>query len=251
MSLYNLLFGKNAHTEMILAIVGLKECDIERFRDVSLGEDGKTVDVYTRTGGGNREDYPNLLMRKRPEWRNSIDDDFDTTYCTDTLLVPEEFVEDVLHLSEPMKYGLRAEFAAHLGKTILREPTENDKRAEAARREAASLRGLKHELANGHTFVPYNDGAMLAALKAAEANGGELLTAWGILPLKLNVRQNYQPFPNAKDPKFAAQIERVEIRSEWEIDDAYWQHCLELFGADFPITMGKIAEGVARTKARR
>lgn len=32
MSFYNLLFGVNPHTDIILALIGLKKCDIERFR---------------------------------------------------------------------------------------------------------------------------------------------------------------------------------------------------------------------------
>jgi len=251
-SLYNLLFGKTPQSSLLLAVIGLRDNDVERLRDVSVTDDGK-IEVYTRTGGGNREDYPNLTMRRAPGWAGSVDDDFDSTYCTDTFEVPAEWAADVAGLSDVLTHGLRAEFAQHLAKTLRREPTEDDQRASAFEAEKTKLAATAHIKANGHTFVPLSDPAMEVALKLAEANGGQLLSCWGIMPLALAVRQNHAPFPNAVDPKVKTSITRAEIdySSKWEIDTAYWAHCVERFSADYPLTMAKIAESVGVYLARQ
>jgi hypothetical protein len=80
MSLYNMLFGMNQQADLRLAVIGLKKNDVERFRDVSASEDGTTITVYTRTGGGNRSGCPNLAMRKLQTWHGSEDDDLDRSY---------------------------------------------------------------------------------------------------------------------------------------------------------------------------
>lgn len=93
MNLYNLLMGRNPQPDLLLAVIGLQESDIERFRDVFVSDDFKEIHVYTRTGGGNRGDYPNLIMRHSPYWISSEDDDYDCTYCTDVFRVPDEAVD--------------------------------------------------------------------------------------------------------------------------------------------------------------
>ena len=246
MSLYNLLFGINSHTPILLAVLGLKENDVERLRNVFTSDDGKTIEVYTRTGGGNRESYPNLTMRKLPGWRGSVDDDFDCTYCTDTFYVPAEFVEDVKNLSDVLTHGLRAEFVQHIAKTLRREPTEGDKETAAYQAERETLGRTKHFMANGHTFVPMDDSAMLTALKLAEANGGKLRSCWGILPINLTVKRDYYPYPQAKAENGRRTLVRVEVGYDykWTIDEEYWKHCQERWSAEFPLAMAQIAESV-------
>jgi len=53
MSFYNLIFGENPASDVLLATLGLSRDDVGRFRDCFVS-DGKIV-VYTRNGGGNRE----------------------------------------------------------------------------------------------------------------------------------------------------------------------------------------------------
>lgn len=252
MSLYNMLFGRNPQSSLLLAVIGLRENDVERLRDVSVADDGR-IEVYTRTGGGNREDYPNLIMRRAPGWAGSVDDEFDYTYCTDTFEVPTEWAADVAGLSDVLTHGLRAAFVQHLAKTLRREPTEDDLRASAFESEKGKLAATAHIKANGHTFVPLSDPAMEVALKLAEANGGQLLSCWGIMPLALDVRQNHVPFPNAVDPKVKTSLTRAEIgySFKWEIDTEYWAHCVERFSADYPLTMAKIGESVDSHLARQ
>jgi hypothetical protein len=247
MSFYNMLFGMNPQSDLLLAVIGLKKVDVERFRDVSASKDGKEISVYTRTGGGNRQDYPNLVMRGQPGWLGSEDDDFDSTYCTDTFKVPDEFVEDVKVLGDIIGNGIRREFGLHLAKTLRREPTEAEKAEALYEAERQQLARTKHFMANGHTFVPMDDNAMKTALELAEANGGELRSAWGIMPITLTIKTNDRPYPNARDEEMREHLVRAEIGYDfkWTIDASYWEHCQKRFMFRFPLTMAKIAESVA------
>jgi hypothetical protein len=269
MSLYNLLFGKNPQSALLLAVIGLKEHDVPRFRNVFVGErDGKpTIDVYTRMGGGNRGHWDSYegdagpdcscpgcrasyFMRAVAGFRYDEDDDFDCTYRTFVYAVPEEFERDVPKLADLLSNGLRKRFGQHLLKTLNRESTEADKEDAALDVERTKLKQTQHFMANGHTFVPKSDASMLAALELAEANGGELRSCWGILPLVITVKTDFKPWPNAKDPEFAANLMRVELGYDWRIDEAYWRHCQERWSGKFPLTMAKIAESVEQHLAR-
>ena len=57
MSLYNLLHGRNALSELLLSYLRLTPAMIPRFRDCYI--DGERIIVFTRTGGGNRNFYEN------------------------------------------------------------------------------------------------------------------------------------------------------------------------------------------------
>jgi hypothetical protein len=248
MSFYNMLFGMNGKADLLLAVIGLKQCDIERFRDCHVSEDGATISVYTRTGGGNREGYPNLLMRKRPEWSGSTDDDYDRTYCTDTFTVPEQWRADVAGLSDILANGLRKEFAQHLAATLQREPNERDIATAAYLKEEAALKRTRHFMANGHTFVPQDDYAAQVALDLAEANEGRLRSCWGIAPLVITVEQNKRPYPKSPDPSLRQHMVRVEVGYNWQIDEDYWQHMRERWEKSHPLTMAQIAETVERRR---
>ncbi|MGK4923125.1 hypothetical protein ACSLUB_11365 [Bordetella hinzii] len=250
MSLYNLLFGMNSQGPLLLAAVGIHENDVQRLRDVSVTSDGSEVFVYTRTGGGNREDYPNEAMRSVPGWVSSEDDDFDCTYCTDTIRVAPEFHRDVAALGDFFAHGMRPEFAAHLAKTLKREPTEEDIAQRAIDAERKELERTRHVKANGHTFVPYDDSAMETALRLAEANGGSLRSCWGILPIKLNVRTDYQPWPHAKVGAERIIRANIDYDFKWGMDTAYWQHCVGLFSEKYPLSMAKIGKEVEAYLAR-
>lgn len=241
MSLYNMLFGRNGQTPLLLAVIGLRESDIERFRDVSAEGDGSEITVLTRTGGGNRDDFPNEIMRHRPEWLRTQDDSFDPTYCTDDFRVPDEWQRDVANLRDLLKHGIRPEFAQHLAATLQREPTEGDREAAARQAEAEALRRVPHTMANGHTFVPHSDAAMRVALQHAEQNGGAPRSCWWIAPLVLRVERDADRYG----------FDRVRVSSEWQIDEAYWQRCQEQFGNEYPQAMARIAETVERNRERR
>lgn len=245
MSLYNMLFGRNPQSALLLATIGFRENDVERLRDVHIEDDGKTIAVYTRTGGGNREGYPQVALYRSPLFSRTEDDDFDSTYATFYFATPPEFVEDVARLSDILTFGLRREFGQHLAKTLNREPTESDKATAEYEAEKAELARTNHFMANGHTFVPKDDPSMRTALELAEKRGGELRSCWGIMPLVINVKRDFIPWPGAKGPQ-SKYVNRVEVNYDfkWAIDEKYWQHCQEMFASDFPLTMAKIGESV-------
>lgn len=225
MSLYNMLFGRNPNTAILLAVIGLKENDVERFRDVSIDDGGKFIEVYTRTGGNNRGDYPQKTLFSSPHFVRTWDDDFDSTYAYFTFRTPQEFVEDVQHLSDVFTHGLRPEFAQHLAKTLNRAPTEGDLAAQAYQEERYALSRTEHTMLNGHTFVPFTDAALKTALKLAEANDGKLRSAWGIFPARLVVHQNRERWSG---------FERAAVEAVWETDTEYWQRILEKYAEKFP-----------------
>lgn len=218
-------------TDLILAAVGIHRNDVERFRDVSYS-DG-VVYVYTRTGGGNRDDYPQAIMRSVAGWLDSDDDEGDCTYCTDQIRVDERWIGDMEKLEDILTHGLRRPFAQHLARTLRREPTEADRKQIARDSEERRLAATAHSRANGHTFVPHNDRAMETALEIAEANGGELVSFWGILPLRLEV---------ICDQDRWGSFCRVEIDYKWVTDAEYLAHCVEKFGAKYPQAMARVKE---------
>lgn len=99
MSLYNALFGRNPASRFLLAMLGLAEGDVGRFRDCYLcrkDDDPKNdlqIAIYTRNGGGNRSDYEEVTakLQAHPAYLDDADDDFDCTYATYRFKVPEKF----------------------------------------------------------------------------------------------------------------------------------------------------------------
>lgn len=81
----------NPNKEDVLKAIGLKEEDIERFRGAGV-EDGQII-IHCRTGGGNRENYPNEILTSNPYYLRDEDDDFDCTYASYYFSIPEEHQE--------------------------------------------------------------------------------------------------------------------------------------------------------------
>lgn len=93
MSLYNLLHGVDSTARIALAMLGKGPGDFGRFRDAWLCEGGKSIAVFTRCGGGNRDDYGEVfdMAASMPGYLGNADDDFDSTYCTFTFEVPVQY----------------------------------------------------------------------------------------------------------------------------------------------------------------
>lgn len=87
MSLYNALFGTNPAASTLLDLLGLKPGNFYRFRDCYL-TDNDEIAVYTRGGGGNREDNTTDVAG-HPNYLRDEDDDFDCTYATYYFSLPE------------------------------------------------------------------------------------------------------------------------------------------------------------------
>lgn len=133
MSLYNTLFGRNPSSRLLLAMLNLTEGDVGRFRDcylargarherdknfsdaLSLEELAKKplfIIIYTRNGGGNRDDYVGATehLQSLREYVTDYDDDYDCTYASYEFQVPVVFRETAEELA-----GLGAESAVSPG----------------------------------------------------------------------------------------------------------------------------------------
>lgn len=125
MGMYNLVFGRAGNAAAILSTLGLTEDDFGRFRDVWVS--GGLVHVYTRCGGGNREDYDDVFraMRHHPQYDSDWDDDFDCTYCTFTFSFPTAHAAALALLDDPDHPSGEEQWDAFL--TALRaRPTKGD-----------------------------------------------------------------------------------------------------------------------------
>lgn len=95
MSLYNALFGENSESHVLLGMIGVNKEYFDRYRDVELIEDGKKIRVFTRLGGGNREDYQETWdkIQSHKLYITDYDDDFDCTYAYIEYNIPEQYKE--------------------------------------------------------------------------------------------------------------------------------------------------------------
>lgn len=88
--MYNLAFGPTHQKLPAVAVSGIDPERIGRYRDVWIerdadeSEDTLIVAVYTRNGGGNRDDQAEAIayMRSLPTYVSDADDQFDSTYAT-------------------------------------------------------------------------------------------------------------------------------------------------------------------------
>lgn len=104
MSLYNLLFGRNPLAGVLMGVLDLTPGDVGRFRDCFLakGETGALeIHIFTRNGGGNRDDYEDVTetLRAHANYLRDWDDDFDCTYATYAFAVPDAFADAVMTLA--------------------------------------------------------------------------------------------------------------------------------------------------------
>lgn len=98
MSFYNMINGANPATFFILPMLGEKHPDeYPRFRDCFVNNENDTpiISIYTRVGGGNRnEGYGEEELYKHPNYLSTEDDDFDNTYAYYNFSVPYEWKDD-------------------------------------------------------------------------------------------------------------------------------------------------------------
>lgn len=95
MSLYNMVNGFNPACIIFLPMLGRKPEEYPRFRDCFLTEDHTHIEVYTRVGGGNRNcGYGEEELYKDPNFVNTYDDEFDSTYGTYVFKIPEKWQTD-------------------------------------------------------------------------------------------------------------------------------------------------------------
>lgn len=234
MSLYNMLFGMNPNTDIILALLGMKIQDIERFRDCGIDYTKKQIWIYTRTGGGNREDYPNVILTHHPCYISDADDDFDCTYATYVFKFPQDLENDIICLENPSETGIPASIIRSVVSVMERPPTEQDiyarNRAVQQRRFYELLKCNTVMFENGWLWIPLCDDGMDRMLDVIERTGGKCLGDSIYIP-KLEVIVNAPKYKH--DPK---NISRVAINMDTKngLDYDCIKRYIELFKDKYP-----------------
>lgn len=96
MSMYNLIYGVNPYSDIILSMLEIDIKKVERFRDTGIDYKNNQIWIYTRTGGDNRKLYKNKILTRNKYYLNNKDDSYDRTYAEYNFCIPEEF-KDIIH----------------------------------------------------------------------------------------------------------------------------------------------------------
>lgn len=105
MSFYNMLFGQNPMSNVLLATLGLTKEDCGRFRDCGIANG--EIYIYTRNGGGNRGDYQDVFdsLSTHSNYLRDADDDFDYTYATIYFSFPSEYADDLAKINNEEEFN--------------------------------------------------------------------------------------------------------------------------------------------------
>jgi hypothetical protein len=143
--MYNMLFGVNRVFPILLKALNLSyhgdklkiegEYDPGRFRDIYLSGEGDKITLFTRNGGGNREDYTEVIqkLQSHPLYIKNYDDDFDPTYAYFEFSVPDSLQEILDKLMEAQggpPIGVSEKFSNLMAEmqSMMREQFEADPR---------------------------------------------------------------------------------------------------------------------------
>jgi len=252
MSFYNLFFGVNPNADIILALIKLKRCDIDRFRDVELLDD--KIVILTRTGGDNRTDYPNHLLTSNPYYLYDEDDKSDNTYAYYYFRIPDEIREDVKGLKEPAKYGISAKLVRWILETLNREETDRDRWWKNYKEQERVIHRLvceqKAQIWNGHTVVPLCDDAFERICEVLEKNNGESLVYW-IRPYKVKIIERGYKYRHNEERDENFYLACITQPKRWEIDWEIWNRWKSKFGEKYPKTISKIDMELIEERSER
>lgn len=82
----------------IMPMLGRKQDEWPRFRDCFVTDNGN-IAIYTRVGGGNRnQGYGEEELYKDTNFIKTYDDEYDNTYATYEFKVPDKWKEDFNHI---------------------------------------------------------------------------------------------------------------------------------------------------------
>lgn len=115
MSLYQMMNGVNPATFFILPMLDKHPDDYPRFRDCFVN--GTNIQVYTRTGGGNREAYFEANEGMKTEhYLLDFDDQNDSTYAYFEFKVPDQWKADFDLILNNQLRSVSVEYQAQLKK---------------------------------------------------------------------------------------------------------------------------------------
>lgn len=247
MSLYNMLFGQNPNTEVLLAILELKESDVERLRDVHFSSDG--IEIYTRTGGNNRKSYPNEKLISSPYYVRDEDDDFDNTYATYYFRFPDEVKDDCEKFRNVRENGVSGKLIQWVIKTLERQETEADIYHRLWEEQNRLVQQSKQTFiyeTNGHTIVPLDDSSLEKYLKLMEDADGQQLS-YSVMPYKIVLEENVDMWEFERD-KSDLEKEKCRVKisfpKKWEIDMDLWDRWEQKFSEKYPKAINTIKKGI-------
>lgn len=152
MSLYNMLFGENEESPILLGMIGVNKEYFCRYRDVELIDEGTKIRVFTRLGGGNREGYEETWEKIRGHklYIKDYDDNFDCTYAYIEYDIPEKFKETAKKMFKGEPVSFSDKFNKEL-EDMNKEGTEAYKRAEEiAKKFEDAINGTENNDGNIH-----------------------------------------------------------------------------------------------------
>lgn len=95
MSLYNLAYGFNPACIFLMPMLGRKQEDYPRFRDCFLSDNFNSIIIYTRVGGGNRnQGFGEEELYNDENFIRTWDDGYDSTYGYYEFKVPDKWIND-------------------------------------------------------------------------------------------------------------------------------------------------------------
>jgi hypothetical protein len=246
MSMYNMLFGMNPNSDIILAILGLKKNDVERFRNCGFMEDG--IFIYTRTGGGNRDDYPNDKLTSNSCYLRDNDDDYDCTYATYYFKFPDEIRDDIIQFQNVRENGMSGKFIQWILRTIEREKTDSDIKNDLWNEQSQIVQQatrLSIFETNGHTVVPLDDSSCDRLLSLMEKANGEQL-AFSVMPYQIIVQENVPRWDSLDKNKSDIEKDMCRVKigfsKKWKIDPITWQRWQDKFGTKYPKAIKTISD---------
>lgn len=135
MSLYNMLFGTNEEAPVLLGMLSVNKEYFSRFRDVELIEAGTKIRVFTRLGGGNREEHRENWekIRKHEMYIKDYDDEFDTTYAYIEFSIPEQYKETAKKMFKEEPVSFQKKFEKELREMQIPGTKAYDKMGEVAK----------------------------------------------------------------------------------------------------------------------
>lgn len=150
MSLYNMLFGVNENTPVLLGMLGLNMEYFDRFRDVDLIKNGTVIRVFVRLGGGNRKSYKETWkkIKSNPLYIKDYDDKFDKTYAYIEFDIPEDYKKTALQMYKGEPVSFEDKFNQHL-------KDMDDPNSEAAKKAEIIGNKIMNAIENGESFIGF------------------------------------------------------------------------------------------------
>lgn len=228
MSLYNMMFGKNGWSDLVLALLNMRESDVERFRNCEIDFESKTIGITARTGGGNREEYANEKLTSHPCYLYDEDDDFDCTYAYYYFKIPDDIVDDIIKLGDIEKNGVPASIVKKYNDVMNRPETPGDKykREYDNQRKyiGSQMKSGNIRCDNGWIYYPLSDYGMGAILNVMEQADGK----FHLGTISMNVINTHVQRVDDKH------VKRVVVERTKQLDGEYYNHVVIKFGEKYP-----------------